>query len=701
MANPVPPVIPVARINGAVALARAWQAFKLYDGAHQAVRHRIREFCTATKAHGAAACYQTERGRMTVDGKALEPIELFAPFSAALQRAGLLGLEIRGAIEPAQAQALLALLGEAKVDDLQALGSLPKRISKATSGRIRAHRLSVETLRLRAILPGKAPQESRDLRLHDMNQGTADSIEPGERRGQSRRPTDPIQRVVDASVRVAHAAASGTRAEDDLAAIHEVIDRLNTSDRRQLLQALAADDRVPFESAMQVLSLMPVKDVADAIRVLERGDSRLSEPALMLMRRLATLSVGSDVDLDRLTRVAEKWAADESEEQEKRSIASTTASLLQKVAECPPQSEEYSTLLEGLSSAGTGESRVMRALVADDLARVQTRVIETMCEVISSGRTPDHDLSDSLHFLEERMGAIADRGCVDLVVRVMKLARSTPQDARNDREQRAARSLLETAATQRWLARALAGLHDAGRTRTVIERMRMDAHEAAPLFVAAVSMASTEANRSALLACRDLFETVDVKRAITIHVSDEPRSGAALVDLVEAVCPAEALDILKPTLLSGDDEIRRATFVAMGRTPTQWPKDLCVRGMMDVDEGVRVATIQAMSRWAHVAAPLLIDRLAGQFGDPAMLPDEQRAVEQAMNGDARTSVTRRMAVVLVLKSLLPVNVVDCSHLAQALRARRRTLLAGIALVVWKVSPTQWFKRRANRRNEAY
>lgn len=136
------------------------------------------------------------------------------------------------------------------------------------------------------------------------------------------------------------------------------------------------------------------------------------------------------------------------------------------------------------------------------------------------------------------------------------------------------------------------------------------------------------------------------------------------------------------------------------RLGVEWRDDLYVRGALDEDEQVRLATIRATARSDDRHARLLIDRLAGRIGSATCTDAEVEALQVALKSERGGGVTTRIALTLCMLSLWPMRVRDGRALAESLRVRPRTAMSVIALTLCLLSPLQIMHRIWNHRKGA-
>jgi hypothetical protein len=696
-ANQQPPVdAPLA----SAALARAWQSQSLYGPAHPIVAQRLSDFCQATVGLASPLRLYAEPGRVVCAGQALNPSDLFAPLASAFQRAGLAIMDIRGQVHLQQAQELLALLSAAQVAAVGA-PDVPAAVAQATGGSVRVFTISAEHLRLRAMSPGAAcdePANRRTISLHELHQSNSGP------RGNSAAGAPVLNGSFDSVTDIAVGAvlescvASQGRSPDgaDLETIRAAVERLSPDQRRELLEALGCESNVAFDDAARILSLMPVRDVRDAIAVLERPDSRLSSTALMLLRRLAHLTLGSDLDLGRLARVAEDWAADQAVPGEDAGLAQTTAELLKRLNDTEFRSQEYSDLLQQLSAEPATEQSMTCALAADDLAQSAQRVIEVVCESLLCPEV-ELDAAGPLRFLRDRCGSIADAGDLDLVRRVLAIAEGLRGPTRPETTRKIAGTLIEAAASERWTARALSSIAGEDQVRSAISALRTTENSGADAYVAALSLTRSRRRYRTLATCRDLFSPGELERSIAGCIATAPHSAAALAPFIHETAAERLITLLTPALLHAESTVRQTAFAALEQLGVEWRDDLYVRGALDDDELVRLAAIRAIARRDGRHVRILIDRLAGRIGSCACTPQEREAVHQVLATALGSRVTRRLALTVCMLAIWPMGAGDSRPLEAALRARPRTALSRAALLLALVSPVQIAHRLWNRK----
>jgi hypothetical protein len=287
-----------------------------------------------------------------------------------------------------------------------------------------------------------------------------------------------------------------------------------------------------------------------------------------------------------------------------------------------------------------------------------------------------------------------------MVRRAMSAATALLAPQRSETDRKAAQALLDAATTERWVARALAATTDDGRVRGCIRDLQAAGAAAVDAYVAALSLARTQMRYRTLAACNDLFSAVDIEQSITRCIAADPHAAGALAPFIHQVLPADLLTLLKPALLHARDDVRRGSFVGLERLGVEWRDDLYVRGMLDVDEQVRLAAIRAIARgnWQHLR--LLIDRLAGRVGSNERTEIETQLLGSALKQAPGRGVSTRIGLTLCVLALWPGRSRDSRPLEAALRARPRTAIAWLALLLCRISPVQFAHRRLKRQEAA-
>jgi hypothetical protein len=643
----------------------------LYGLEHKITRARLLELAASTSGGVPLITWQVEPGRVMLDGEALEPGALFASVAGLLQSVGLASVEFRAPLSAPVAAALLDVLMRAETDGSEA-GAVARRVEQLTGDAVRVRGYSTGDFNFEAAVGPARPGEAAPS-FHEMT--TAGPVSVGT--GGNGIPTEgPVHDVLTLFKQHRGMAAAG--------AVREAIAGLEEPDRRTLLDLLGADGLMPFDEAAGLLSLMPADQVTEAIRVLERRDAKPSVTGLMVLRRLARVSLGNPAEFNRLGGVANGWAGGGQDDhpqglgRDTPSLAGMTATLLTRMSQTEFRSEEYTRLLEELVGGPGQLAMGLGVAMADDVSQARARAFEVTCEAMETAAPPPD--SHPVRLFLRAGGAVADLGRADLVVRALKIGARASSHGRADGADNDARALAQTGEIERWAARAVAACGDAAMVRETLAALGSPT-QAAEVLVTALIMTSARSRRRAIMECaRDLGAaalTGAAKRAVLANPELAPR----LTALVRDVCADNAVEIFEPALNHTEQGCRCGAFEALAEARVTWPRDLCVRGLRDPSEAVRIATIDVIGLAPGPSTRLVVDRLAGSFATARVTPAEAGRLTRAIEADQTRELTNYLAWKVVVRALVRRPGVDLGALASPLRARGRTALSLAAMWV--------------------
>lgn len=617
---------PVSLATAAIppALARAWQAVSLYGLDHPATRTRLADAVTALSGLEGALRLVVETRGLSLDGQPLEPAVMYASLGEALHRAGIFALDL---LRPLDAPTLAAVM-QALVTSRQSDADAAAAISQASNGAVAAHRLSAQNLALgRHDGHSAAPVTTRGLVNSELSARAAGL------RGESL-PVVGLARDADPADFDA-----GSQAKGNLTHIREAVDGLGVEQRRDLLDLLGHSEGLDFDRAVGVLSMMPAEDLVHGLHVLQRPDARVSRTALLLLRRMAQLSLGREQELKDLARTAESWAAAPTSGPFSP-LAGVAARLLDRLSETEFRAADYSGLLEELVKLGDSEGRsVAGPPPAETICRAVEAVLGSLAQAAPT------EVPELIRFLHDRLEPVAKAGRLALFLAMLDAASQFLAEG-DDLSRLAAQMMLDDPHREAWLAQAMSdGAAEAELSRVVTR----EGTRAGSLLVRASILARSDDQRRRLAEAAHALDEASLRAAILAESATDATLPLRVPQLLAVLSAPAALTCLRACLTSSDAGHRREAIVALIELNTPLPADLIVRVVMDPDVSVRLLGIRAASRQPGAHTDTLLDRLAGKLGIANVTPEEAVALAKALRpaqpGDGATgqSVARHVA----------------------------------------------------------
>jgi hypothetical protein len=664
----------------------------VYEPAHPVVAAGIEALCRASRSIRDPVRMLVSPLLLSVQGAPLEPAANYEALAQHLHRRGVAGIEFRGSLSMEVARRILdALFGRDRAGPADN-EPLAARLNKLGEGAIHAHQISAHSVQLCALpSSGDSPGDGQSATVlaSASVQGTRDGG------GSSTADRGLPHAAVAAYRRCVDRGEMGTQS-GALHALQKSFTNLSRDQREELVNALGTDPSVAFDDAAGILSLLPVDQLARSIEVLKREDSRLSATSLRLLKRLAVLAVGDQSELSRLAGVAEQWsqAADQAAES---ALSEATATLLRRLLDTEIRSTEYNELLVELSREGAvaHERGPLMLRAADELTQVDARASESICEILRQGVGDPEDRVDMVRQLAERGRNLAAAGTLDSVVCILEALDSLERGPSGAEDRPAARELMEKAAEEQWLERAIGARGEAATIKAALARRGLEGARAATTLARSVLFCRTDHAWKTLAAQIEAYPAEEARAGLEAGVRADVRVGCALVDLVERFCPADPIALFKDGIVHSDREHRIAACRAMARLVSAWPRDLCVRCMLDADPEVRRITIWKIAGQRDRCTTVLINALSGLVGR-RVTSELAAQIKSALDSDVRGWVTSRLGWCLLTHALFPMRARNGWAVAAALRGRNSSLLGWSALAAWYISPFRLLARKGGR-----
>ncbi|MEO1008515.1 MAG: hypothetical protein AAFX79_08105 [Planctomycetota bacterium] len=672
-------------------LGKLWECIRLYEDGHpsrtDALERCVRDAATLGPPLRFAA---TETGLASVPDARWRQARSLAE---RLRSGSIVGLTIDRRPDAAALIAFLETLSRGH-DDPRAL---VEAVHGATGGAIGAHR---PTERLAASTQTEPPHAEEDgeriLTFGDATPGSAGGARPTNRPELD--PPEEVRSVLDGlaelplggrpviaggATAAEHSADDADRAGDDspLEPIHWFqgqFDALSDEQRRLLFQGLAADGELPFENAAFALSQMPILNIADAIAVLRRGDAQVSETSLLLLRRLADLAVGSESDLRALASVARDWGDDEPEPGSQEDAARVAAEILERQADGEFRSRDYSELLDRALRSATVARTPIAIRLEDERASIAELATDIICDIAEEPASDEIDASGMYEFLTSRAAMLAESGRFDTIQRITVLATSTLRRSTTQDERDAAHRLLERARRENWLAEALARSSNAEVLAQQLERTRDDGADPVGLLLDVAERAQTTGGRAAVLQAAAGYPRDEILDGCLARAGSDADAAIGLAFLVAELDASELAAALKPALLSTDAGLREHAFRLFERLGGPWPRELCIRGLSDPLEDIRLLS-------AHAAMPehedVLVERLCGEIGGTAPGAEEAAELARLLRRTPSAGTTNRLARSALLRLATSASTTGAEPLLATLSGRPRTGWSTLAIGV--------------------
>lgn len=683
------------------AFTHAFNAAKLYGVEHPACRQAIGETASAAMRLASAARFTVGGRGLMHDGKLLEPSGLYDGLAKRLREAGIAEMEIHRSLDQTGASRAVKMLCESGAADGAAMSgseAFAASMNQATGRAIRLH-----GLRVGGVLPiSRAGTTSNEpsrsgAALHDLAAIARSAGASGISQSVSEA-LEVLMRKQDASAASDEIGDSPAVADDAaaLTCLNAAIGSLSESEQAKVTQMLAGNQTIPFEEATSILSRLPVLNLADAISVLGRSDGRFNATSLMLLRRLANLSIGNEADLQRLSRIADSWASETEGGGGVAADARHAASLLKRVAESDFRSSEYTAQLQQLLAAESQADQGAADRVKDDFALLARRAVEIACDTLTgfdSGMS-DEDRAATFEFLGARCAVLTERGDLATFGQVRQLAKRTAERSDSPAAAAVAKRLLVVSDASHSMATALGRCGDAEAVAAHLrEAHAAGADAAASLAVRAASCSRSPAQLQAVLKAASGLDRQAMLEEARKLVEADRRCAASLCPLIQAISPADVFDILKPALLGHETEARESAYAALARTHITWPAELCVRGLSEESEAIRMLAAGQAARDASANISLLIDRLIGRIGPSIVPASERKRLQELILRIAGPATTRRIAWPLLVSSWTPGGQDAAESLLPLLNGRRTTLSVKAALLARRLSPFRYSKMR--------
>ncbi len=650
-------------IRVAKAIGALWECSALYEPGHPSFESALKECSEATGRIAQPLIFRVHESGLAVDDD--DGQRYAKSFASRLRSRSIVGISFHRSLS---ADVLIELMGVLGCKDLTPPEAIEK-IFASTGGAVRAFQPSEQTSAAsrgdedtglsgedreisfgssRASLPSSLPAEVEEIvgRLQSCD-GEA-SLQDGERG-----PADAMQWF------------------------QQQFAQLEGAHQRQLLEALSSRESLSFEHAAFALSQMPLTNLTDAMAVLARKDSQVSETSLLLLRRMADLAVGSATDLRSLASIAAEWAdkgTARTPEQEK--IARVSAEILGRQSEGEFRSESYSTLLNRMIEDTPAPKTSVAMRLEDEQSSLPAVATEIICDLAESPPDNDIDVSNLYEVLTQRAARLASDGRFDTLQRIIKLATATSRKAATQEQRKAAHALLEIANKEHWLADALARCPSAIILTEQLDLHRERGGDAIDLLLEVARRTQSSGARAAVIEASRRVPSSDLVDRCILAADADPTDAVRLAFLVAEHDAEQLPTLLRSALLGSDANSREHAFRLMERLGGAWPRALIIRALSDDDAEIRL--IGAQAAMPHHAA-LLVERLRGDVGVFAPNLEESRQLARILDQDRSDDLTNDIARSALRRFAFSLRSDHLSCLVYVLSRRPETRLSRLTL----------------------
>jgi hypothetical protein len=424
---------------------------------------------------------------------------------------------------------------------------------------------------------------------------------------------------------------------------------------------------------------------------LERPDARVSLSALMLLRRLSTLAVGSIADQRRVHDALASLAATDATLTADQAVTR----LLERNAATEFRSDEYTAVIDRLGASLGGPRAQMSgeppAIVGVD-EDLSVRALEAVVLSVTEPSTWTLGRADAVRTVAARAHVIASAGHADTVIALLHAAERAAADPHTDPDLCTAwSSLAAAAAAESWLGVALARCADAELVRTALAAGTPVG--AASLLVLAAPHTRTPRERAALLVAAGALHAGALADAVLRAAHRTPCRIAGLAWLIEHACPGVIADVAGHALDSGDDADRLAALDLAQRSGTTLRTDVLRAAVADHHDAVRMRAHTLLARQPSGPAALA-KILAGHAALPALTLRECVNLGALLDESPGYDADDIARGALANAATTGEHARNAPALAEFLRRRRPGHSARLAVMAWSVSPWRLAARPA-------
>lgn len=625
----------------ATAIANAWQAIQLYGVDHASGRTAVqacvdswRDACTAGRP---LSLRITPTALELRQGEPAEPVA--AP--ALREACSLLNVIAIDAPMPPSTQDIVALFEAIdSAHRARRTGAESPPIPREV-GPFRLTVLSLAGLRTADEHVG-GWDDLVEMMLHPERAGAAPAGEllEGLATRAAERPGDATRQLAGALRQIKRAdVGTGGAAVSKL---RESLAALSPELRRQLIQANVEGAERSVDDFAEVAEVLPLAETCEALASLDRTNAQISGASLRLVRRLAGLALSEPGNLQRVADLAETWSARPSGDQAPEGAFQTLADLCREASRADFIPEEYEARLEEIAqSAGSVSQRANRVTTPDETDD-DTHAAEILLDVVEGSPSPD-DAEGVLARLAAVLPAIIRAGRPDLVCRGAAFARAHPSsNAADPADASDPRSMLTNPGA---LTDAIAHCRSESALRGQGGTL-LAAWGGSPTDLVAAILASKPTPAARHLA-RDLVrEALDATGLAVLAElgSRHPTVLRDFEDLIAALGPDGAFDVVRASLAGSNGRADDAVFAVAEMLPFRWPDTLILRALINTDPRVRAAGVRHVVSHAPEAAPLVFQQLAGAHAEAA--PDHDERAEwihalERLEANGQTSLLSR------------------------------------------------------------
>ncbi|MEQ8877860.1 MAG: hypothetical protein RIC94_05325 [Phycisphaerales bacterium] len=650
-------------IRVAQAIGALWECSALYEPGHPSFEHALQECRDAMRGVREPLIFRVLDSGLTIDGA--EDRQIASGLARTLRSRSIVGLSLH---RPASRDALVGLVRVLGSKDLTP-SQVIEQVFSCTEGAVRAFQPSERT----------AAHPADDGLADDTGDDRAVSFGGARSAAVASMPSEVRQTLerLRASASEASDPTDGGESGDSIQWFQHQFHQMESSHQRQLLQALSAQDSVTYEQAAFALSQVPLTNLTDAMAVLARKDSQISETSLLLLRRLADLAVGSSTDLRSLASIATRWLDDGSAAtpgQER--AARVSAEILERKSRGEFRSESYSVLLDRMLSSEALPPTPIGLRLEDEQSSLSALATEIICDLAESPPDDDIDVSNLYEILTHRAARLASDGRFDTLQRIIRLATATSRKGASKEQRRAAHALLEIASREQWLADALARCPSALILTEQLALHRERGGDALDFLLDVARRTQSSGVRAAVIdASRKMPSGELVDRCILLADAD-PADAVRLAFLVAEHDADQMPTLLRSALLGADATSREHAFRLMERLGGTWPRALIIRALSDENDEIRLIGAQAAIPH-HVG--VLIERLRGDVGSAAPGIEEARRLALIMDRDRSDSLTNDIARWTLRRFAFSLRTDALNALVSVLSRRPQTRLSRLAL----------------------
>lgn len=647
----------------AQALGALWECSALYEPGHPSLEQVLQECSDVTRGLAEPLIYRVQESGLTVDDE--DDQQIASGLAKALRSRSIVGLSLQRPISKDALIDLMDVLGTKGLSPSQAI----EQIFSRTEGAVRAFQPSERTL--------AGPTE--DAISSESGEDRSISFGGGRNAASAAMPAE-VQRLIErlgSSAVEADSSAGGGESSDAIQWFQRQFHELESSHQRQLLQALSAQESVSYEQASLALSQVPLTNLTDAMAVLARKDSQISETSLLLLRRLADLAVGSSTDLRSLASIATRWLDEgttSTPEQER--AARVSAEILERKSQGEFRSESYSSLLDRMLSSDPLPQTPIGMRLEDEQSSLPTLATEIICDLAESPSDDDIKVSNLYEILTLRAARLASDGRFDTLQRIIKIATATSRKGASKEHRRAAHALLEIASKEQWLVDALARCPSALILIEQLELHRERGGDALDFLLEVARRTQSSGVRAAVIdASRQMPSSDLVDRCILIADADAA-DAVRLAYLVAEHDADQMPTLLRSALLGANATSREHAFRLMERLGGAWPRALIIRALSDANPEIRLLGAQAAIPH-HVG--VLVERLRGDVGSGAPGFEEARRLAIIMDRDRSDGLTNDIARCTLRRFAFDLRTDALHALVYVLSRRPQTKLSKLAL----------------------